>query len=85
MTPHLNHLKETVLVMGQKICFYGEVLLIIRFVMLAYLVITQLHIIGGTEDNSKIIFLISQQKQLSLNFPCYPFLSGALVIRSSLS
>ena len=29
MTPHLNRLDETVLMRGHKICFYGEIWLII--------------------------------------------------------
>ena len=29
MTPHLNRLNETVLMMGHKICFYGEICIII--------------------------------------------------------
>ena len=42
VTHHQNRLDETVLMMGHKICFNGEI---------------------------RIIFL---------NYPCYPFLSGAL-------
>ena len=52
---------ETVLMMGHKIYFYGEIWLIIQ-------------IRGGIEDNSKIIFLISQKTccDLTLEPTIYP-------------
>ena len=38
VTPHWNRLNETVLMMGHKICFYGEIWLIIPKLSMLFLI-----------------------------------------------
>ena len=56
VTPHYNRLDETVLMMGHKICFYGEIWLIISELSLLPLLIWSTDIKFVNCTNSYTIF-----------------------------